>query len=401
MIKSFVTDINGAKKVNELRDKEISNASDKNLYKDSINNLAKKLHPGVLKARLISIEAVGISAKKFRFEAVDQYFPPFEAGQYVSIEFDVNDTLTTRPYSILSAPYEVKAINPYFEIVIKRTPNGLVSNYMLDKASIGDIFNVDFPHGDFYYEPLRDSKHIIGIAGGSGITPFVSIARSIVHGNLDVDLTIIYGFKNYDEAILLDELNEIMSKTDKVRVVNVVSDKYATKRFGDEEGFITREIIQKYSINEDPKSGLSTYFICGSRDMEIFVKNELISLNVPFRRIRSELYGERFDYETDTDFDQNNKDKFFNILVQRGEKENVIRCQATESIARALERYHIKVNTCCRSGSCGVCRFKVLYGSYFVPKDRDKRRKADIRFNYCHACQTYPTSDMKIKIDIL
>jgi hypothetical protein len=147
MIKSFVTDINGAKKVNELRDKEISNASDKNLYKDSINNLAKKLHPGVLKARLISIEAVGISAKKFRFEAVDQYFPPFEAGQYVSIEFDVNDTLTTRPYSILSAPYEVKAINPYFEDLssidlstdVFKLGTYFVTNFFVASMSVGII----------------------------------------------------------------------------------------------------------------------------------------------------------------------------------------------------------------------------------------------------------------------
>jgi ferredoxin len=74
--------------------------------------------------------------------------------------------------------------------------------------------------------------------------------------------------------------------------------------------------------------------------------------------------------------------------------------KASESIAAALERAGLRIHTACRSGSCGVCRIKVISGEYYVNPENDGRRGADKDFNYVHACSTYPLSDLCIKLNI-
>ena len=86
--------------------------------------------------------------------------------------------------------------------------------------------------------------------------------------------------------------------------------------------------------------------------------------------------------------------------VVRGLSETTIDAIATEPLSSAMERVGVKIHTNCRSGACGACRVKVLEGTYYVSPHNDGRRKADKDFNYVHSCSTYPTSDMKIKINI-
>jgi len=95
------------------------------------------------------------------------------------------------------------------------------------------------------------------------------------------------------------------------------------------------------------------------------------------------------------------KDATFNLTVVRGIHEDVIPAKASESLAVALERAGIRIETGCRSGECGFCRTKVLSGDVYVSPVSDGRRAADKDFGYFHACATYPLSDCKIKIPIL
>jgi ferredoxin len=86
--------------------------------------------------------------------------------------------------------------------------------------------------------------------------------------------------------------------------------------------------------------------------------------------------------------------------VKQGIHETVIDAEASESIAVALERASLPIHTRCRSGSCGVCRIKVLDGKYYVRPVNDGRRAEDKEFNYVHACSCYPLSDMTVRINI-
>jgi ferredoxin len=215
------------------------------------------------------------------------------------------------------------------------------------------------------------------------------MAKEINHGTLDVDLTILYGSNTSDDIAMKDELDAI--KSDKVHVVYVLSGD--EPGWTGERGFITAELIKKYSAPD------SSYFICGPQPMYEPMRKALAEIGAPKRRVRFEVFGQPKDI-TKYGYPAELADKTFNLTVVRGIHEDVIPAIGRESLVVALERAGIRIETGCRSGECGFCRTKLLSGNVFVSPISDGRRAADKDFNYLHACAAYPTSDLKIKIPI-
>jgi ferredoxin len=205
-----------------------------------------------------------------------------------------------------------------------------------------------------------------------------------------MNLTILFGSVMEDDIILKEELEACVC--DKVKVVHVLSGE--NPGWTGEKGFLTAETIKKYS-SED-----TTYFICGHQVMYSFVKGELEKLQVPARRVRFEVFGSPRDITKFDGYPVELANREFTIKVMRGVHEDDIPAKANESIAVALERAGLKIHTACRSGACGFCRLKVIDGNYYVCPNGDGRRAADKDYNYVHACSTYPTSDMTIRINI-
>ncbi len=388
-VKGLIKDITGANRVTQERKVAIQKATSEDLYDDPIRLTARKLHPGRITLELMQLRNTTRDAKIFRFGAKN--IPYFEAGQYLVLTTKIGNSIVSRPYSICSAPYEALGTHPIVEIVVKRGRGStFVSDYLLTNAKMKDLFIAEIGLGNFTYNELRDSKNVVGIVGGSGISPFLSVAKAVKHGDLNINLTIIYGSITPDDILLKEELEKCIC--DKVKVIYVLSGNNPT--WTGEKGFIDAEIISKYAPRD------ASYFVCGPQIMYDFVKEELKKIRVPERRIRLELFGMSRNPLELPGFDQSMKDKVFKLTVVRGLSETVIDAIATEPLSSALERVGIKIHTNCRSGACGVCRVKVLEGTYYVSPHNDGRRKADIDFNYVHSCSTYPTSDMKIKINI-
>ena len=388
-VKGFLTDVGGASRVTKAREEKFSNASSVPSPYDPIGNTAKLLHPGLIEMKLTEIKEASPTAKTFRFEA--EHIPYFKAGQFMTVQIKDGNSLTTRPYSISSAPYETRGEHPFVEITVRRKKaNAYISDILLDQVKAGETYLCEVGLGEFHHDAIRDSRYITALAGGSGITPFISMAKEIRYGRLDADLTILYGSVDENDIILKDELDALIS--DHVHVVHVLSGD--NPEWKGEKGFLSAEIIKKYA-HED-----STFMICGPWPMHGFLKKELAKLNVPARRIRYDAPGQPEDISKEEGYPIETKDQTFRLCVRQGIHETVIDAKADESIATALERAGLKIHTACRSGVCGVCRIKVLNGEYYVNPNHDGRRGADIDFNYVHACSTYPLSDLTVKINI-
>lgn len=392
-IKGFFKDITGSLRVTKRRNKAIKNASSTTEYRDPIKEVADICHPLINHLVVTSVEDVSPSAKKITFKNKDgSLLPPFEAGQYISLDFQIGKTITTRPFSICTPPYMARdSKNPIIAITVKtgRPNEGFVSNYLYNNVKVGDEFYGHLPFGFFYLEPLRDSPNIVGIAGGSGITPFLSIAKEIEHGTLDFNLTILYGSNTTSDIILKDELLAI--KSPRVKVINVIANEPDYKG---EKGFINADIIKKYSLPD------CTYLICGPYGMYKFIEGELDKLNIAMKRIRMETFGAPKDISTLPDYPKEKINDVYKLTVYRGKEKNVIEALAKEPIMVAMERAGIKNPSRCRSGSCGICRCLVIEGDFYIPKDKDLRRYGDKKYNYVQSCSTYPLSDMTIKINI-
>ena len=392
-VKGFLKDVGGASRVTKARLAAFARADSDPVTSDPIAEVAAAWHPGRLTLRVAQIRRASKTAKTVRFVRADGgELPYFYAGQFIALEFPLGDTVISRPYSISSAPYEARTPKGYVEITVRRSRgDGFMADYINDTLREGDTVTGTLGCGQFYFEPLRDSRRIVALAGGTGITPFASMAKEIAHGTLDVDLTVLFGSVSSDDIILKEELEACAGPH--VRIVHVLSGE--EPGWTGERGFLSAELIRKYSPDG------ASYFICGPQAMYTFLRGELKKLEVPARRVRFEVFGTPKDISRFEGFPQEEKEAVHRLTVVRGIREDVIPARASESLAVALERAGIRIETACRSGECGLCRTKVLSGRVFVCPEGDGRRAADKEFGYVHACSAYPVSDVKIKIPIL
>lgn len=353
------------------------------------NQIANALHPGVQHLKVNKI-VENENAKTYYLEANAEKgtksLAYFSAGQYLSIELEIGKMKLNRPYSLASSPKE--ALEGTYMLTIKRVDGGLASNYILDNWAVGTEVTASEPLGTFTYEPLRDAKTVIGLAGGSGITPFRSLAKAIVDGDEDAELVLLYGTNTLKEAIFQEEFKELEKLSPKFKLVNVLS---SEDKDGVEKGFITAELIKKYAPEQ------YSIFMCGPQAMVNFVDKEIEKLNLRKKFVRHELFGEYFNPDKEEDY-PTNVNPTFNITVRIAGKEQTIVANANDSILRSLEKNGIKSPAHCRSGECGWCHSHLISGEIYAPKSVDGRREADLIYGYIHPCCSFPLSDLVIEV---
>jgi len=355
------------------------------------NQIAKALHPAVQYLKVAEIVEQSADVKTFWLEADAEKGTKalawFSAGQYLSVSLQIGKVLLTRPYSLSSSPRE--ALAGRYALTIKRVEGGLASNYILDNWAVGTEVTVSEPLGVFTYEPLRDAKTVIGIAGGSGITPFRSLARAIADGDEDADLILLYGSRTMDDAVFQQEFKALEAACPRFKLVNVLSH---AQQEGCEAGFITAELIRKYA-----PEGEYSLFLCGPQAMYNFVDQEIEKLGLRKKFIRHELFGEYFGPAKEADYPAGVAPEF-RITVRIADTEQTITAPADTSILRSLEANGIAAPAHCRSGECGWCHSRLVSGEVYTPRSVDGRREADLLYGYIHPCCSFPLSDLVIEV---
>lgn len=356
------------------------------------NELAAALHPGCQHLQVAGIIERAPDTKSFLLvpdrELGTEALAYFSAGQYLSIALTIGNAAVTRPYSLSSSPRE--SLEGTYMLTIKRADGGLASQYIFDQWEKGTKVLASGPLGEFTYEPLRDARRIVGIAGGSGITPFRSLAKAVADGDEDADLTLIYGSRTRADALFQEEFEALAAGCGRFRLVNVLSDECAE---GCEQGFITAELIKKYA----PSDGDYSIFLCGPQAMYRFVDREVASLGLRRKWIRHELFGEYRNPDRDAEYPAGRGDRFELTVFLCGEKRQMI-CSANDSLLVTMERGGLAVPAHCRSGTCGWCHSRLVSGDVYVPKTADGRRMADLEYGYIHPCCTFPLSDVVIDV---
>lgn len=351
----------------------------------SVNKLAALLHPSNQKLTVSEVITHNENARTFILSG--DHLAPFRAGQYLSVRLHIGGSVLTRPYSLSSSPQWVK--QGKYALTVKREKNGFASGWILNNWDVGTKVSVSGPEGTFCYEPLRDAGHVIGVAGGSGITPFLSMAYAIRDGLEDFKLTLLYGSCTEADILYRKELEDIEKSCEKVRVVHVLSEE-PSNCF--EQGFITAELIKKTG-GDAPYS----VFLCGPPAMYAFVDNELEKLSLEKKYIRHELFAAAAspagleDYAGDVT-------AAYTLTVKRFGETLSVPMKATETVLVALERAGVEAPSRCRSGECGWCRSRLDTGEVFIQRSTDARRMADRANGYIHPCCCYPLSDLTIEI---
>ena len=369
-----------------MRDKAIEAADDIPVVSDyPINRNAELLHPAFQKMTVAGImDHPQAGARTLVLNRADGNRAAwFRAGQYVSVFLRIGDSLVSRPYSISSSPRETDS--GILRITVKKAGGNFVSGYLLSEIREGDSITVSGPQGQFFHDRLRDSNNVVAVAGGSGITPFMSMACAIRDGIEDFNLTILYGSRTEEEILFRHELDSIAAATDKVRVVYVLSDE---EKPGYERGLITADLIRRYAADD------YSLFICGPEGLYRHMQGQLQSLGLPERRIRREIMAVTADAADAS----GKEEKVFNLHVIQGPHRYDIKASSSESLLVAMERAGINAPTRCRSGECGWCRSLLVSGEVHIPEQNDRRRQMDRMTGRIHPCCAFPLSDVVLDI---
>lgn len=396
-VKGHIRDLLAFRGLGSRREKRIARATAEPVGLDPMNRLAQQLHPDSQHLMVTEIRDETKTTKTFRLmpspDSAVREVAYFRAGQYLSLKVELNGARVTRPYSISSAPFEAVGAEGFYEITVRREQDGFLTGHLWRNWQVGTAVRSSGPCGFFYYEPLRDAGKIVGLAGGSGITPFRSLAREIAYGELNAELLLLYGSSDEDDIVFYDEFEELERKSSgKIQVVHVLSCEGVSLE-GCEQGFITAETIKKYADVSN-----STFFVCGPQAMYRFVEDQLAKLNLPGKRIRREVFGEVKDITESPGFPLEVADEIFRLHVRIGGANVEIPARATETVLVAMERAGLAAPSQCRSGECGFCRSLLVSGDVYVNPDSDGRRAADRRFGYIHPCASYPVTDLEIVV---
>ncbi|MBI5602581.1 MAG: FAD-dependent oxidoreductase [Deltaproteobacteria bacterium] len=347
-------------------------------------NIISRLHPNRILLKVDQIAEETSSAKTLRMIPAEGSLPLFRPGQYVHIFVHFSGVATSRPYTISSSLGK-----PYWDITVRHKEGGLVSPYLMDKVKSGDVLEANGPHGTFYHEPLMDSDHLVFLAGGSGVTPFMSIIRDAVEEKRPLRIHLLYGSRSPDDIIFRDELEQIALGHPNVKVDLVISG--PPKGWSGLCGLLDARMILSRLGSVQGK----TFFICGPARMHVLCEEALESLGVPHRRIKKEAYGPPDDVTLEPGWPGISFKTAFEVREERSGR--LFKAKAGEPLMISLERAGLVIPSACRSGECTVCRTRLVSGKVFTPS-RVRRRWSDEQAGYIHPCLSYPLEDLHIRL---
>ena len=365
-------------------------------FSDQATVIAKALHPKRQYLRIAEVKELAPDCRSFTLvpdaERGTSSLAYFGAGKYLTVFETIEGMPITRAYSISSSPKD--SLNGKYVLTIKLVEGGLMSRYIFDTWKVGKEVEVSAPSGNFEYQPLRDADTVICLAGGSGITPFISMANAVADGDEDFNLVLLYGSRNAENILFFDELSELEKKCTKIKVVHVLSDE-KNPTDGTEQGFITAELIKKYAPSDKPYS----VFICGPQQMYAFLDKELPKLGLEKKYIRHEMFGEFHNPSSQDDYPEGVPETV-KITVTIQDETYTVTGSSSDSVMQILEKNKISVPARCRSGECGFCHSRLISGKVYVPKDLEYRRLADYKFGCIHPCCSFPLTDLELNVPV-
>jgi ring-1,2-phenylacetyl-CoA epoxidase subunit PaaE len=313
----------------------------------------------------------------------------FRPGQYVTLSTELDGKEARRSYSICSAPGD-----RYLTVGIKHVADGQFSGFVNERLAVGDTIRVMPPEGRF--TALAGGRHdYILIAAGSGVTPMLSIARTVLAHEPDSTIVLIYGNRASDQIMFLEELEDLKDRyMRRFSLIHVLSRETQDVELlnGRIDGARIRELAARGAIDPLAADGV---FLCGPGEMIDGVSAALMALGVDDDRIRFErftLSGEvPRPRPRSVEAEQAVKDGVRIEVVIDGVRRSFDMIDRDETVLDAAHRKGLELPYSCANGMCCTCRCRVVEGGSEMAVNYSLQ-PWEIDAGFTLACQTRPTS---------
>ncbi|MEO8254434.1 MAG: ferredoxin--NADP reductase [Flavobacterium sp.] len=310
----------------------------------------------------------------------------FIAGQYINLRLTLDNIEIRRAYSICSAPESGE-----LRIAIKAVKDGVFSQFANNKLKAGDAIEVGKPEGKFIFEPESDrQKNYIAFASGSGITPILSIIKSVLKSEPKSSFTLVYGNKSPEETIFHQELHDLQ-----LQYVGRLFIDYVYSRVNVENALFGRidKAAVNFTLNKHATIEFDKFYLCGPEEMINTVSAVLKEKNVKESAIKFELFTTSSQELTIS----KSLEGHSKITIMVDDEETTFEMSQKQTILDAALKQGIDAPYSCQGGICSSCLCRVTEGTAEMKKN-SILTDSEIAEGLILSCQAHPTS-ATIRVD--
>ena len=347
------------------------------------------VHFHALKVREIVPETA--EANSIRFEIPEELREAFafKAGQHLTLRMTIDGEEVRRNYSLCTAPADGD-----WMVTVKRIGGGRFSNWVGDSLKAGDTVDVMVPHGSFTTEFAGTaSRHLVGIAGGSGITPVMSLIRTLLREEQNSRFTLLYGNRDSSSIIFLEALAGLKDKyLGRLEIYHFLdAEEQDIELFN---GMLNRERLDEAITALIPNAaGVDGWFICGPGPMMDAAEGALLDRNVAKERIHIERFTADRPAGTFAPEMAELQTKAEGLTVAVTLDGRTRRVPFTAgNILDSARAAGLPAPFACKAGVCATCRAKVTKGKIEMAA-RYGLTDEEVADGYVLTCQSVPLGD--------
>jgi len=302
----------------------------------------------------------------------------FVAGQYITIKKELNEKEVRRAYSICASPNSKQ-----LKVAVKAVEKGNFSVFATTKLKEGDVLDVAEPEGKFILEPT-DAKNYIAFAAGSGITPVISMLKTVLENEPSSTFTLVYGNKTAESTIFKNELDLLAEKHPQQLNLQYVfsKDLKSDSKFGRINKEYTQLLLKKTFSN----LSFDAAFLCGPEAMIQTVSEVLQENGMPKESVHFELFTASNTVDSVAIPDGKSE-----ITVLLDDEETTFTMEKTDDILAASLRNNLDAPYSCQGGICSSCLAKVTHGKAVMTKN-NILTDSELEEGLILTCQAHPTT---------